>query len=241
MAGKTSPSPWHQFSTLAIQFRDGTLFPLFHTLIACLWSFISIEHGSSGSKTLLHLFQSHSDPGGKWSLMACKMGGRVSNFQSYLGLGIQLSYVVFLAYPDFLCREGVRKGFCGFWVAWCWQRAYCIFMELFVIVCRSPKQLAHILKLVMNLLHVQVDHEVCVHCRVIWLTFLSVEDLRPRCISSRAIPMISHYLPCLNRIVLLNLITSCEPTILNNFKPNFCNFLMPKQRSGTAAQPQAQL
>jgi len=25
-----------------------------------------------------------------------------------------------------LRREGVRKGFCGFWVAWCWWRAYWI-------------------------------------------------------------------------------------------------------------------
>jgi hypothetical protein len=88
------------------------------------------EHGSSESKTLLHLLQSHSDPGGKWSMMACKMGGRVSNFQLYLGLGTQLSYVVFLEYPDFFRREGVRKGFCGFWVAWRWWRASWIFMQL---------------------------------------------------------------------------------------------------------------
>jgi hypothetical protein len=107
-----------------------TEIPNFHTLIARSRSSISAEHGSSGSKTLLHLFQSHSDPGGKQSMMACKMGGRVSNFQLYLRLGTQLSYVVFLAYPDFLCREGVRKGFCGFWVAWRWWRAYWIFMQL---------------------------------------------------------------------------------------------------------------
>jgi hypothetical protein len=93
-----------------------TEIPNFHTLIAHSWSSISIEHRSSESKTSLHLFQSHSDPGGKRSLMAYKMGGRVSYFQSYLGLGTQLSYVVFLAYPD-ICTEGVRKGFCGFWVA----------------------------------------------------------------------------------------------------------------------------
>src|ERR1700733_6901476 len=93
-----------------------TEIPNFHTLIACLWSSISIEHGSSGSKTLLHLFQSHSDPGGKQSPMACKIGGSLQ-FPIVLGTGHSaIIYVVFLAYPYFfkLCREGVRKGFCGF-------------------------------------------------------------------------------------------------------------------------------
>ena len=38
------------------------------------------------NKTSLDLFQSHSDPGGKQFLMACKMRGRVSNLHSISGM-----------------------------------------------------------------------------------------------------------------------------------------------------------
>jgi hypothetical protein len=87
--------------------------------------------------------------------------------------------------PRFFVQRGNEEGF--LWILSCLMLAegllifiQLIFMELFLIVCRSPKQLvgaaAHILKLVMNLLHVQVDHEVCVHCRVIWLTFLKIQN-----------------------------------------------------------------
>ena len=70
---------------------------------------------SLGSKTLLHLFQSHSSPGGKWSLMACKMGGRVSNHTWDWA-------------PSY--QRGSEEGICGFWVVWHWWRAYRIFMTL---------------------------------------------------------------------------------------------------------------
>ena len=83
---------------------------------------------SLGCKTLLHLFQSHSSPGGKWSLMACKMGGRVSNHTWDWA-------------PSY--QRGSEEGICGFWVVWHWWRAYRIFMELYHPTSEGNTQFSH--------------------------------------------------------------------------------------------------